>query len=90
MRNKQYMKKRPISEELLYIWALMLYEKMDNISKLQENEEITSIKYQRLEGYKSGYTEAMALLTTLEQGRFQKDYDRLKATLQTNEKAGAI
>lgn len=68
----------------------MLYEKMDNISKLQENQEPTDIKYQRLEGYKSGYTEAMTLLTTLEQGRFQKDYNRLKATLQTNKKAGAI
>lgn len=84
------MKKRPISEELLDIWALMLYEKIDNISKLQENEEIPSVKYQRLDGYKSGYTEAMSLLTTLEQGRFQKDYDRLKATLQTNEKAGTV
>ena len=84
------MKKRPISEELLDIWALMLYEKIDHINTLQENQEPADIKYQRLDGCKSGYIEAIALLTTLKQGHFQKDYDRLKATLQTNEKAGTI
>lgn len=71
------MKKRRISEELIDIWSMMLGERIDQAKKEQmETGQIN--RYIGLGAYIDGMAYAVALLSSLEEGRFKKDYERLR------------
>lgn len=71
------MKKRQIDETLVDVWAEMMAEKIDRAKATQMGTE-DPIRCAGLAGYVDGLTQALALMSSLENGRFAKDYERLR------------
>lgn len=71
------MRTREIDGELVDIWAVMLGEKIDQArEKLLKTRRFN--EYIGLGAYIDGIAYAMALMSSLEKGRFEKDYERLR------------
>lgn len=81
--------KREINDELANVWATLISEKMDELQKQKNvakekmdylygdslDKEIK--RYCLLEAKISGLTESLTLFSSLEEGKFQKDYERI-------------
>lgn len=81
--------KREINEELVDVWATMISEKMEQLQK-QQNEILSKTgfihddklekeldNYRLLEAKISAYANALALFSSLEDGKFREDYERI-------------
>lgn len=71
------MKKRQINEELVDVWAGMMSERIDQ-ARERLAEPGSPTQSADLAGYVDGLTQAMALMSSLEKGGLEKDYERLR------------
>ncbi len=77
-------KRRPLSEELMDVWAEMLFEKADKAAVKAENA-VTVHEACRQKAIQSALIEAITLFTCLEEGRFRNEYNRILKKLQDKE-----
>lgn len=79
------MAKRKVTPTFADVWAVLLFEKIDKLTKkknsLDLKDEKQNDEYRRLTAMESGMREAITLFTCLEDGRFSEDYDRALATV---------
>lgn len=76
MMNSNKIGKREINEELINVWAMMISKKIDDINeKLTYTEDENEFRI--LITRRNAYADVWALLSSLEAGRFKKDYDRI-------------
>lgn len=74
-------RKREINSELLDVFATIMYEKADAANARAEGLSMEDHKYYQEKGYASGIFAALAMLSCLEEGKFQKEYDAALAKL---------
>lgn len=78
--------KRPINEELVDVWAVMLSKEVeelqDKIQYLDLTDEKERLQFGRLSARVNGITHAMTLFTCLEDGRYQQKYDSIVEQLK--------
>ena len=77
------MKERQINEELVDVWAGMMAEK---VSRAREKLAGTRgcVQSAGLAGFVDGLTQAMALMSSLEKCRFEKDHERLRKEMMAD------
>lgn len=73
--------KREITSELVDVWAIMMYERIDRIREKQCSTEDMH-EYRKLDAYISGIAESLAMLACLEDGRFTRDYERIRSSIK--------
>lgn len=68
--------KREINDELCDVWAMMMYERLDEAMEKKEKAEHIE-ESTRLDGYINGISMSLAIFAALEKGKLIKDYERL-------------
>lgn len=68
--------KREINDELCDVWAMMMYERLDEAMEKKEKAEHIE-ESTRLDGYINGISMSLAIFAALEEGKLIKDYERL-------------
>ncbi len=81
--------KRIVNDELCDIWALMMYEKLDQAMEKKENM-VHDEGYWWYDGYIDGICRSVTMLSALENGKFVRDYERLIKTLKEDGNNGTL
>lgn len=69
-------RKREVNAELSDVWAMIMYEKLDQATERKEKPEYIA-EYSRLDGYINGISMSLSIFTALKEGKLAKDYERL-------------
>lgn len=79
---------REVDDMFLDVWATMMYKRADKINEKLEGLDFDSLKYQNLKGIQEGIYQTLAMFSTLESGRFVREYEEIKRELEEEKREG--
>lgn len=77
---------REVDDMFLDIWATMMYRRADALEEKMAVLDYDSLKFQNLKGVQEGIYQTLAMFSTLESGRFVKEYEEIKRELEEEKK----
>lgn len=76
------LKTREVDDMFLDVWATMMYKRADALEVKMAGLDFDSLKFQNLKGVQEGIYQTLAMFSTLESGRFVKEYEKTKRELE--------